>query len=335
VLKPICSDVTTTSSATAHVGFRLGTRDGQLVSQVLNLLETTGRSDHRVRSYDVVGPTLEDVFLNLMLAEEHTRTTSPTAADDEKVTTPAVSEKPDSPTPSLHAAMDGQGLDRTPVPLDLTTGGRISVVRQSLVIVYKRFLVVRRSWLAPLLAILVGVCGCCIPLFFLGNQAKQCGVREVREERMNSTTFRSVRLWLPESNIGYGRPFFPDLQAIVAPPTLPAELGTSLRLVSVNALPDTNSAIQFVKSNYKNVSFGALAFDGDSADAQVTFVWEATAGTSGATLNNLASNILLNRVRPEDDIRLIKAQYAPFTGLGGGPLNSLKWMAFFSAALVC
>ena len=56
-----------------------------------------------------------------------------------------------------------------PTLLDLTPARPTSLLYQSLTLFYKRLLILRRSWLSPLLAVIVACCGACIPLFFMNN----------------------------------------------------------------------------------------------------------------------------------------------------------------------
>ena len=333
----ICPNASTARSPTADVAYHLGTRDGAVVSRVLQLLEIEGRSELGVKTYDIVGPTLEDVFLTLMRREEEPQQqlppdvekTSPAAAEKAAITPAAIEESIESSVPSLAASFTARA---TRTPLSLTDGRDTSVLRQALVIVYKRFLILRRSWLTPLLAILIAICGSCVPLFFLRNEAQQCGALEVQDT--NSSTFRSVNLWLPESNEGFGTIYTP---AIVAPKTLATELGKPFQPVVFKELSDNTTFVQAINGNFQNISFGGLSVADNTVGAQVTLAWEATDGTSAATLNNFASNIIFNRAlsaNGQTAQRWIKAEYAPFTSIGGGPLNSLKWMAFFAAAFV-
>jgi len=53
--------------------------------------------------------------------------------------------------------------------LNLTPARPTSLLYQSLTLFYKRLLILRHSWLSPLLAVIVACCGACIPLFFMNN----------------------------------------------------------------------------------------------------------------------------------------------------------------------
>ncbi|KAH7105549.1 P-loop containing nucleoside triphosphate hydrolase protein [Auriculariales sp. MPI-PUGE-AT-0066] len=332
-LKSLCPTITVVSSPTAHIGFRLGTRESGTIGRILNFLESDGRARFHLTSYDLVGPTLEDVFLHLMALEQREKAAG--LPSDEKPLTEVEGAESTAPTMSLEPAPSVQG-EKAVIPLPLTVGANVPVLRQALVVVYKRYLVFRRSWLTPLLAILIGVCGCCVPLFFLENDQKQCGVREVRQERLNDTAFQSVHLWLPDSNIGYGTPLFPGMRVLVAPENVLQTLGDTFNSVSTILLADNTTFVEQINTSYKSLLLGGISFGSDTPDSPLMFSWEATAGVSSATLVNLGSNIVLNRVLQAAGAtgqRFIKAEYAPFTGLGGGPLNALKWMAFFAAAL--
>ncbi|PCH39865.1 nucleoside triphosphate hydrolase protein [Wolfiporia cocos MD-104 SS10] len=57
--------------------------------------------------------------------------------------------------------------------LELTNGRRRSPLSQAFTIFHKRVLIARRSWLTPLLALLVAIAGSCAPLFFIAGRSLQ------------------------------------------------------------------------------------------------------------------------------------------------------------------
>ncbi|EJD51317.1 P-loop containing nucleoside triphosphate hydrolase protein [Auricularia subglabra TFB-10046 SS5] len=321
-IRALAAEASVESSPTADVAYRLGTGDNAVVGRVLQLLQGEGRHKYGVHSYDVAGPTLEDVFLALMRKEEQEHRASADGAEKHAV------------NDSASVSMDGHAHTmKALAPLALTDGRRISPLHQAAVIFRKRLLILRRSWLTPVLAILIAICGCCIPLFFLTSQKKQCGVREARN--LNVTAFRPVPLFLPESPYAL-MGLVPGLQVpgntiLVAPPDLPSELGAAAAALPYVTFENTAALEQAVRERYTNLSTGAIAYD--AATGQAVFAWEAMVGTTGTVLNNFASNVILNALGADGQQAVIRAQYAPFTGIGGGPLAALRWLAFFGAAL--
>jgi ATP-binding cassette subfamily A (ABC1) protein 3 len=85
----------------------------------------------------------------------------------------------DSPTPVASADL----TNPHPTPLDLTPARPTSLLYQSLTIFYKRLLILRRSWLSPLLAVVIACCGACIPLFYMDGRVSTCAI-----------TFRPTRI---------------------------------------------------------------------------------------------------------------------------------------------
>ncbi|KAI0327677.1 P-loop containing nucleoside triphosphate hydrolase protein [Cubamyces sp. BRFM 1775] len=300
----------TTSSAPHEVSYHLKLKDAAVVQEVLSLVEDN-QDAHGVASYSVFGTSIEDIFLGLM-------------HDDMRGEEKELEKSGSAETPSLSASPTP-----TPPVLELTNGRRRSPLSQALTIFHKRVLIARRSWLTPCLALLVGIAGSCVPIFFLSNRAQTC----VR-------TFRSVPttpLYLPESPLGLVAELALQSRVLESPPGIIATLGNTTSTLLVDNIPDQATFTQTIDQTFRNQSFGGVSVDPQSGEA--LFAWEATPpGFTGLVMLNLASNILYNQAlnatgRAADAPRLILANYQAFPGIAAGTLVALKWVAFFGAAM--
>ncbi|KAI0658358.1 P-loop containing nucleoside triphosphate hydrolase protein [Cubamyces menziesii] len=300
----------TTSSAPYEVSYHLKLKDAAVVQEVLSLVQDN-QDAYGVSSYSVMGTSIEDIFLGLMHDDIR--------GEDKEL------EKPDSAeAPSLSASPTP-----TPPVLELTNGRRRSPLSQALTIFHKRVLIARRSWLTPCLALLVGIAGSCVPIFFLSNRAQTC----VR-------TFRSVPttpVYLPDSPLGFVTELALQSRVLESPPGIIASLGNTTQSLLVDAIPDQATFVQTIDQTFRNQSFGGVSVDPQSGETLVA--WEATPpGFTGLVMLNLASNILYNQAlnatgRAADTPSLILANYQNFPGIAAGTLVALKWVAFFGAAM--
>ncbi|KAJ7884223.1 P-loop containing nucleoside triphosphate hydrolase protein [Mycena leptocephala] len=141
--------------------FHLETQDPAVVGRVLALLDAQSAA-YGIVSYDVLGATIEDIFLDVMARNPGPVPAAPvsSAGTVEESATRATSADELVPMTELHP---GPQVHNTPATiLHLADGKPISPLRQSLTIFYKRVLIFRRSWLAPLLGIGIAVAGAVI-----------------------------------------------------------------------------------------------------------------------------------------------------------------------------
>jgi len=288
-----------------QISYHLKTRDAVIVGNVLQLLDRE-KSTYRVMSYDVLGTSIEDIFLELMVKNEGAQDTEHSS----RLT--ATSEKTEESGDT-----------------DLASGRPMSPLRQALTIFYKRCLIARRSWLTPVLAIVVAVAGSTIPLVFLRGTQQTC-VRRFH----NST---NIPLYLPSSPI-VPLSLDPSSRVLTFPPGIASTLGNSTALFRVNNAPDNSTFVNTITQNYRNLSLGGISIDLASRSSLIA--WEASPpGITGPSMLNLATNILFNNAlnssgNAANTPTLIRASYSPLPSIGGGTLLSLKWIAFFCAAMV-
>ena len=303
---------TLSRSSPTHAAYHLKSKDPVVVEKVLQLLDNEAESYH-IASVDVLGTSIEDIFLDLMESEVRT---------------------PDSGQKSMQESTQNTLTDHlratsAPSPFLLADGRARSPFSQALTIFHKRMLIARRSWLTPVLSVLIAVCGACIPLFFLSGQTPSCTVTFDNET--------VIPLYWPASPLGLE--FTPTASILESPPNITATLGRSAMFMLTENVPDNATFVSTIQRDYLNIPIGGISIDMQTGDALVA--WDATPppGFAGPTLLNLATNILYNRaLNASGDTAgtpsIIMANYASFPAIAGGTLEDLKWVAFFGAAMV-
>ncbi|KIM45099.1 hypothetical protein M413DRAFT_65825 [Hebeloma cylindrosporum] len=301
-IRPIAPHAYVSTPSRHQSCFHLKTRDSNIIRQVLELLDDEIRSGG-IASYDILGTTIEDIFLELMAKNE--------TSEDEKPSHDT------SPSPSPKDAC-----------LDLPTGRPVSPLKQAFTIFHKRLLIARRSWLTPVLTILVAVAGACIPIVFIAGKQQSC----VR--RFRNTT--SIPLYFPSSPI-VPFTFGTSSRVLTSPPDVVQTLGSSTIFFRTANTHDNATFIDSISRNYRNLSLGGISIDMISGASLVA--WEASPpGLTGPTMLNLASNILYNRALNASGngartASIIRANYASFPPLAAGTLVSLRWIVFFGAVM--
>lgn len=298
-----------------QVSYHLKSKDPVVVESVLAMLDEN-RDAFKIASYDILGTSIEDIFLDLMHKDEANKAIL--SGEAEKNTASEVSSELESVQPDSFAA-----------PLKLTSGRAISPLRQALTIFHKRVLIARRSWLALALAVLVAVAASTIPLVFIRGRSPSC------VKTFAAST--NIPLYLPESSLD---PFSLDDSSRVldSPPGITSTLGNTTTIFRIRDVTDNSTFVDDIKQNFRNLSLGGVSIAVDSDAALIA--WEATApGLTGPAMLNLASNILYNRAlnssgQSSDTPTLILANYEDFPPVAAGTLFALKWVAFFGAAMV-
>ncbi|KAF8555139.1 P-loop containing nucleoside triphosphate hydrolase protein, partial [Imleria badia] len=302
---------TLSQSPPVHAGYHLKSKDSVVAEKVLRLLENDAGNYH-ITSVDVLGTSIEDIFLGLM--------------EDEVRGRPR-----DSGEKSMHTTHSTDRLRAisTPSPLMLADGRARSPFSQALTIFYKRMLIARRSWLTPMLTVLIAVCGTCVPLFFLSGQASSCTVQFENET--------VTPLYWPDSPIGI-QDFSPTASILESPPNITATLGQSAMFVLTENIPDNATFVSTIQQDYLNIPIGGISIDVQTGDALVAWDANPPPGLTGPTLLNLATNILYNRaLNASGDTTgipsIIMANYASFPPIVGAAFNDLKWFGFFGATM--
>ncbi|KAJ6479217.1 hypothetical protein C8R47DRAFT_1019314, partial [Mycena vitilis] len=309
--------------------YHLKSKDTVVVDKVLHLLESE-MEKYSIASYDVLGTSIEEIFLELMRKED----------------------LGDAETEGEKSSSSASIEEAKPLALDLATGRATSPFQQALTIFRKRTIIFRRSWLTPLLAVVIAIAGSTIPLVFLSGRSQSC----VKTLDIPGT---DIFLFPPTSPL---LAFYqgPQSRVLDSPPGIINSLGnitaltsqanltaltnstnlgntTALQPFSILDVPDNATFVSTIKENFLNITTGGVSFDAASGDTLVA--WEASApGLLGPTMLNLASNILLNHAlntsgRASGIPSLILASYETFPPVDAGTLVALKWIAFFSAVM--
>ncbi|TFK24250.1 nod factor export ATP-binding protein I [Coprinopsis marcescibilis] len=311
-VRTVAPEAHTSSPSLSQCSYHLKSKDPAVVQQVLDLLERES-SDYSVTSYDILGTTIEDIFLDLMAQNG-----LPLLGDsNEAVVERASSTGSKSPV---------NGDD--PNSLRLANGRPRSPFSQALTIFHKRVMIAKRAWLTPTLTILVAVAGTCIPLVFIAGKSQSC-VRRFR-------TVNAIPLYAASPIYAFNDQSTPIL---AQPPGITQILGQSTAFIQTLNITDNNAFINEIRQNYRNITPGGVSLNVDTNEALIA--WEARPpGFSGSMLLNLASNLLYNRALEAsggalagDVPKLIQARYSPLPGIAAGTLISLRWIVFFGAIM--
>ena len=255
----------------------------------------------RITSYEILGTTIEDIFLELMAEHE---------AKDESSLDTLVSST------------------QKPTLLELPNGRPVSPFVQACTVFHKRLLIARRSWLSPLLMIIIAIAGSCIPLVFIAGEQQECG------QQFYSSS--ATPLYLPNSPILYA--VGSSSQVIASPPNIISTLGPSASSLNVTNQPNNKTFVNTISQNYHNLSLGGISISLGTGASLVA--WDATPpGIRGSSMLNLATNVLYNRALNSsgnvgDTPVLIQANYATFPKVVSNTFQYLKWLFFFGAAMV-
>ena len=302
-IRTIAPQTYVTMPTLSQVCYHLKAKDTDIVRQVLGLLDSETYR-HAIASYDILGTTIEDIFLDLMSKNETL---------DEKISEGAISPH----------------LEGKSTIMDLPTGRPVSPFQQALTIFYKRTLILKRSWLIPLLTVVIAVAGATIPLVFISGELESCAVRF-----LNAT---STPLYLPSS------PLVPftlgsSSSVVTSPPNITATLSNSTAFFQTTNVPDNATFVNYISQNFLNLSLGGVSLDPNTGASLIA--WEATPpGLNGLSMLNLATNLLYIRALSASGnaARIptpIFANYATFPPVDVSTLVSLRWVFIFGITMV-
>ncbi|KAH9860369.1 hypothetical protein J1614_011700 [Plenodomus biglobosus] len=120
--------------------------------------------DHNVKNYDIVGPTLEDVFLaNAEEVKEYDLLRADDDVDQTGVLTPSKNEVPSD---------QASGMEKK---LEVGKGRGTSMVKQTLILIQKRWTILRRNFWPYVFALLIPIVAAgLVTLFLKGYEAVGC-----------------------------------------------------------------------------------------------------------------------------------------------------------------
>ena len=289
-------------SSPLQASYHLKSRDAVTVEKVLQLLDTKTDS-FNIASYDVLSTSIEDIFLDLM----------------------SKCEQPEELEKVTHDNSTSLSVKPEPAVLQLADSRSISPFRQAFTILHKRVLIARRSWLTPLLTVLIAVAGSTIPLVFISGRTQSCTVV------FTKTT--NIPLYLPSSTFMLD----PSLRLLDSPPGVVSSLGSTTKFLQVTDIVDNATFVGTINQNYRNLPLGGISLDLTSGSSLIA--WEATPpGLTGPHMLNLATNILYNHAlnssgHAANMATIIQANYESFPPVDTKTLFALKWMGFFSAVI--
>ncbi|KAJ7920707.1 hypothetical protein B0H13DRAFT_2421286 [Mycena leptocephala] len=313
-IQAIAPDTSMALDAPQRPLFCLGSNDSGLVSRVLGLLDAEART-YGIVSYDILGTTIEDVFLDAMSREQ-----GPVAPETES----DASTNHDAPS----------------VIPPLANGKAISPLRQALIIFYKRALIVRRSWLAPLVAIGIAVAASVVPLNLMKKRPRSCA------RPLPQFDDFAIQLYAPLSFLIPGESTFSDGVITTvsepifdSPPGIISTLGNSTASLNISDFADNVAFSNNIQENFGTIDTGGVSFDLASGSAM--FAWESSSaqGLMGLSMLNLATNILFNRAlnasgRVGGTPSLIQPLFEEFPLVEGDlTFAALEWLVLFCAGL--
>lgn len=312
-VRRIAPDAYVTNPSPSISIYHLRTKDNEIVGSVLHLMEEEVQKNS-VKSYDILGTTIEDIFLKVM-SENDMKGSNWTARH--------------SPSSSL----DSLSVIHAPAPMmDLPDGKPVSPFRQAFTIFHKRLLIARRSWTTPLLAAVIAITGATIPLTFIAGHQQVCVPK--------ATNTTAMPLFLPLSPLGLAGGSNPPM--VVSPPGLLAGLGpiTSDLLVT-NAL-DKDEFMSDIEDWTANFTLGGVLLNPNDGEAMIA--WEGSPpGIRAPAMLNMASNLLYHRAlnivsdgtSPSALPSLIFSSYSTFAKVSAADtLMYIRWVFFFGAVMV-
>lgn len=289
--------------------YGLKTKDASIVRHVLDELEDC-KHQGIIVDYEVHSTTLEDIFITLMghqFTDGH-------IVEDKFSNTPATATTPD-PVTSLDSKDNN-------TPLNLSDGRETWFFQQAWTIFRKRLLILRRSWLAPLLAVAIASCGSILPLSYLKERQ---GVPQCEPIFAPDFAFSLLLPWSTVVNVAFQSGTQNDIP-IISPPDVLTPLGTFFSDLPLTTAQNKDDFTNIIQTDRANLTFGGLFVDSSSSDGLLAF--EASERFSAPTLLNAVSNILLSNAAGGDPGTnpLINANYMPFPTRSGETLIAMKWV---------
>jgi ATP-binding cassette, subfamily A (ABC1), member 3 len=311
-----CTQISETTAT-----FALRSKDPHVVGRVLETLEQE-KAQGSIVSYDAHGTSLEDIFIGLMGRDTQF---ADGRIDEEPVEKPTNTSSQDSTATPV--------IPEDPAPLDLSDGRQTWFYQQAWTIYRKRLLILRRSWLGPLLAMAIACCGAAVPLFFMKHRVKTCVPDFVPAYAqslllpwslaLNEGSAASTWNGLTGGEISTDpTTYYPT----IAPPDALQPLSGFFTTVPVYTVADRQALLDDIQSNTDNISLGGIFID--SAGNNSLLSYEATTIVNGPTLLNLVSNVWLATASGLNgtDGPVIAGNLMPFPARSGDQLTPMKWV---------
>jgi ATP-binding cassette subfamily A (ABC1) protein 3 len=323
-----------TKSAKGKDLYLTGSTDLAIVRKLVDRMQGERKAGNDLK-YQVNGATLEEVFLDLNSEPATPKTQSIVQSQNHSQSdiTPVKTEREPEVENGWEKGVDGTSDvegQATVLPTvlapdanpPLTPGHKrtflLSIPTDAFTIFRKRLINLRRAWLLPLIAIIVVVCGTCIPLFFLKDRNQTCASIIRR-----ATT---IPLTWPQS------PFpirYPPL--IVAPADIfGAALNNPFISGFVETQADNASFVDLFRDDYTNQDFGGVSIAAAPTSASL-FAWEGSnLLNKGLSALNLVSNAILDQISPSGDAGFrITLGYRPLPSPSFlSTAQAMRWIGF-------
>ncbi|KAK4686551.1 hypothetical protein P7C73_g3574, partial [Tremellales sp. Uapishka_1] len=284
-----------------------GSTDLGLIRNLLDRLYLERKADQQI-SYQINSASLQEVFLDINAEPAPEESSTPPKAPPSQVT--SISDQ-DVESKRVSSAESG---------LMLTSGTRRRepwcTFEDAGIILVKRWLIFRKSFLMPVIAIVIVCCGAGIPLVFIKDRVQTC-------ERV-TTESRRQPLTYPYS--AYPVAFSP---VEIAPATAFGAYAYPAGYVQVDQ--DNATFVDRIGNLGLNITYGGISLAPEQTQ-QSLFAFEGTPLLNkGPSALNLLTNALLDEISPTITnpfrIRLSYRYLASpsFTSIG----QAIKWLAFF------
>jgi ATP-binding cassette subfamily A (ABC1) protein 3 len=271
--------------------------------EIIRHLESAGLSD-----YQLSGPTIEDVFLQL--------------ADEVRVGSTSSIESPPLHTVEKHP-YGTTTTEEIATGLDLHTGKSIGFFRQAWVLFRKRFTIIRRNYLPYTAALLLPVIAAGLTTLFLRNfKAVGCAPAStvsISDVETVETLGKYDLLAGPSASFSNQ-----TLTSLYGPllPIIPPQSAIDQYLSLVDTLPLFNA---YIEQNYPNVTpAGFFAGDGTYAP---TMAWKGNGDIYDAIFGQNLMNIMLTNISISTQYASFDIPWAPSTG------KSLQLVVYFGLSM--
>lgn len=299
--------------------YQLKTRNTAVIAKVARLIQDSSTSLDII-SYELLGTTIEDIFLDLLAKEEpsHPETDQESDSQAGKDTKTSLSE------------------------MALSHGRLRSPWAQATTIFHKRLLILRRSWILPLLAMFIGIAGAWWPIRFVTGGVTSCGHHPFDQDSPipNYPPFLSDVLVSPPSAIDLLNSTLPELYTRVHPPDVMFDTSQTPFLVpqpSKEALINNITASNIIGVDTDNW-FGANGgFSIDLANDKLFFGVNAFSFDVGfiETLSNLYWSYAANVTGSgHPNGRRLLSSISILPTVASESLFTLQWVSVFGAVMV-
>jgi len=279
-------------------------------AQIIKSLES-----QEITDYQLSGPTIEDVFLQLA-DEIRAESTSSIDRDTPSPQIEASEKQPDTKTMAIaHASAAG---------LELQSGRSIGFFRQAWVLFRKRITILRRNYLPYAAAFVVPIVAAGLVTLFLKNfHAVGCAPSDqisislidnlINQNHYDLVVGPSDRF----SNATLTTLFAPLLSSISIPQT-----AIDKELNKVDTLSQFND---FIQHNYANVTPAGVFLGGNGS--QTTLVYKGNGDIYNAVFGQNILDVMLTNISISTQFSIFDIPWAPSTG------KSLQLVVYFGLAM--